>query len=88
MKPKYYTLATISERQNNESYEKDSQHLRNDQIANQVVNNHPIRPKNSSQGMIKNMGKEEKLTITQKFLQESLQEVEGQSVMIKDRRRQ
>jgi hypothetical protein len=32
MKPRDYTLATISERYNFEAYEKESQHLRNNQI--------------------------------------------------------
>jgi len=52
-------------------------------IANQAMNNHPTGPKNSSQEMIKNLGKEEKLTVTQKFLQESLQAV-GHSATIKN----
>jgi hypothetical protein len=40
-------------------------------IANQALNNHPMGPKKSPHEMIKNLGKEEKLTVTQKFLHES-----------------
>jgi hypothetical protein len=40
--------------------------------------------KNSSHEMIRNLGKEEKLTVTQKFLHESWQAEKGHSAMIKD----